>query len=128
MIYKLAGSAVCFALIALFLKSRGSEYGMLLSVCAGIVLIVSVSDYITDAINNLTDLSEKYAVPDVAVSVMLKVLGIAFIIEAACDICTDCGETALCTKVNICGKFMMLAAALPVFSELGNILSAFTGR
>ncbi len=126
MIFKLAGCAVCVALIALFLKSRGSEYGMLLSVCAGITLIIPLSKYIADAVGKLLDLSEKFAVPETAVSVMIKVLGIAFIVEAACDICADCGENALCTKVNICGKFMMLAAAFPVFTELSDILASFT--
>ena len=128
MIYKLAGCAVCFALIALILKTRGSEYAVLLSVCAGITLIIPLVDYMADAVNDLTDLAEKYAVPSLAVTVMLKVLGIAFIVDAACDICTDCGETALSGKVNVCGKFMMLAAALPVFSELGSILASFAGR
>lgn len=127
MILKIAGCGVCFALLAAFLKSRGSEYGLLLSVCGGVTLAAVFAKDMLKTVDALKLFAEKYALPSDVISVMIKVLGISFIVEIACDICLDCGEAALSSKVGICGKFLMLAAAIPVFTQLGELLSSVAG-
>jgi stage III sporulation protein AD len=46
----------------------------------------------------------------------MKVMGIAYLTEFGSLICRDAGENAVGSKLELCGKIMVLVLALPIFS------------
>lgn len=45
------------------------------------------------------------------IMLIFKVVGIAYIIQLAAQICTDAGESAIASKVELAGRVMILLAA-----------------
>lgn len=54
---------------------------------------------------------------------ILKVVGIAYIVELTKDICIDAGEKALGTKVEMAGKIMIVAMTLPVITSVVEVIN-----
>lgn len=61
------------------------------------------------------------------ISVMLKSLGISFLVKVCSDICKDCGEGSLAFGVESAGKLCVVYMCLPLVADIlgyaGKILS-----
>ena len=51
-------------------------------------------------------------------SVLCKALGIACLTRIGTDICRDCGEAAIGSAVELCGRICLASLALPLFLSL----------
>jgi stage III sporulation protein AD len=51
-----------------------------------------------------------------------KVTGIAILAELACNICKDCGETAIASKIDLGSKVLIMGATLPIISSLLEVI------
>ena len=80
----------------------------------------SIFTQIKDLIN-LAKMPEKY------ISILFKCLGICFITQFASDSCNDAKETSLASKIEIIGKFAMMATSMPLFEEITKTALGFIG-
>ena len=53
--------------------------------------------------------------------VLLKSLGTALICSATCDVCKDCGEAGIASKVELAGKICILLYSLPIVRGLAEM-------
>lgn len=53
---------------------------------------------------------------------MLKALGIAFLVAVSASFCRDLGENGIAEKIELCGKSAVLALSLPVLTEILNFI------
>ena len=56
-------------------------------------------------------------------SILFKTLGICFVTQLASDACTDAGQTAIASKIEIAGRVAVLLISLPLFNVLLSIAS-----
>lgn len=54
----------------------------------------------------------------VYVETILKIIGIAYIAEFAAQITKDAGQGAIASKIELAGKILILAMAIPILSVL----------
>jgi stage III sporulation protein AD len=47
--------------------------------------------------------------------IIFKSLGICYVTQLGCDCCKDCGENAIASQLELVGKAMLLATAMPLF-------------
>lgn len=52
------------------------------------------------------------------VETILKVIGIAYIAEFAAQITKDAGQGAIASKIELAGKILILAMAIPILTVL----------
>ena len=52
----------------------------------------------------------------------VRVIGIAYLTGIGAELCRDAGENALAMKTEICGRVMLLSAALPVLASFISVL------
>jgi stage III sporulation protein AD len=114
----IAGIAICAAVIAATLRRYHQEYAILVSIAAGIVILLSLLSSISPAIRQIsTLLSTAGLEPDYAV-ILFKTIGICFLAQFAADSCRDAGENALAAKVELAGKLAIVVLALPLFEKI----------
>ena len=53
---------------------------------------------------------------------MLKIVGVGFLTEFASGICVDTGNASIGEKIVIAGKILILCLALPIISNLLNVI------
>ena len=93
------------------------------SIAAGITLLIVVVGEITGFVDTVKNAAASYGLNSDYIMLIFKVVGIAYIIQLAAQICTDAGESAIASKVELAGRVMILLAAAPTaFSILDMIL------
>lgn len=119
-----AGIAAAAAGAAILLKQYKPEYAFGISVAAGVIFLIFIvikSETIVAEIEAFADAS---GVNAKNYKIVLQCLGICLITNTAAETCKDCGQGSIAAKVVIAGKALVLAAALPLFSQLMDVIKA----
>ncbi len=108
--------AITAGFLAVFIRERNKEFGLLVSLAAGLLIISLFIDPLASVVAGLRELADKGSVDLAFIDVVLKAAAIAFFTEFGAQLCKDAGEGALAKKVEAGGKILILAMALPIFS------------
>ncbi len=123
-IFKAAGMAVITALLALTVKSIRPEMGVQVALAGGLLILGMALPYLTGIGSALSELSARAGLDGGLLSLAAKALGIAYMTETAGSVCRDAGETSLAVKTELCGRLMLLSAALPMLIRLFELLAS----
>ena len=66
----------------------------------------------------LTSLSNKTAINNEFLVLLIKITGIAFLTEFAVSVCKDSGETAIASKMDMGGKVIIVSMSIPIIASL----------
>ena len=121
-IIKIVGIGLIALVIAIVLKQYRPEYAIYVSIVAGILILVFIMSKITGIINLLKSISDKTYINKQFLSILLKITGIAIITEFAVSICTDAGEKAIASKIEIGSKVIIIAMSIPIISSLLEVI------
>ncbi len=116
-IFSVCAFAVGSVILVIIVKQLKNEIALPLSVCisvalslAAVALINPISEYINE-LSNTADYGQY-------IKIMMKSLGIALATSTSSDICRDCGEGAIASKVELVGKCGIMLVALPLIKSL----------
>ncbi len=122
-IEKIIGIALVSVMMAVLLKGYRPEISLAVSLTAMAVMFAIISPYLKTALNSFINLSEQIGLNMKYMAIIIKVIGIAYITQIGVEICRDAGENALGTKVEICGKIVIIVMSMPVIYELFEVIS-----
>lgn len=122
-IIQIASFAIVSAILIIILKQYKPEFAMLTSILAGTVILF----FTISKIETIVELIEKL-VNDIGINkeffkILIKITGIAYIIEFASNVCKDAGENAIASKVELAGKMLIVTLSVPIFSTLITTIS-----
>lgn len=117
-IVKIIGVGLLAVVIIIILKQYKPEFAIYVSMIAGIIILFLVIDKLAGVINLLTNLSNKANMNTQFLGVILKITGIAILIEYATSISKDSGETAVANKIELGGRIVIIAISIPIISSL----------
>ncbi|MBE3520070.1 MAG: stage III sporulation protein AD [Firmicutes bacterium] len=114
---------VCSLVLALIRRER-PEMGVMLSLAAGAFILMLVAPRAVGIMLVFKDAAERAGVGSTYLGVALKVLGIAYVVDFAADLCRDAGEENLASRVELAGKILILVAALPVIEGVFQLIQS----
>ena len=117
-IVKIIGVGVIALIIIVILKQYRPEFVIYVSLIAGALILLMVIDKIGSIVDLLTTLSNKTAINNEFLILLIKITGIAFLTEFAVSICKDSGEVAIANKVDLGGKILIISMSIPIISSL----------
>ncbi len=113
---------VAFGLVATFiivlLKQYKSEYAIYASVIAGATLLFFAMNKVGTIINLLENLVDTVGINKEFFKILLKITGIAYLVEFASNMCKDAGESAISSKIELAGKLLIVTLSIPIISTL----------
>lgn len=121
-IIKVVGFAIFATMLVVILKDEKKEFAVALSVIAGVMLLLFCISKIDPIINMLYELVEKSGINSSFLVIILKVIGIAYLVELGKNICQDAGQSAIATKLEMAGKIIVVSISLPIFTSLISLL------
>ena len=113
---KVLGLTVAGVLV-ITIKQKQPEIALQVSIIAGLIIFIYVLDYIVIAIDYVKDLVNKYNIPYESITIVLKIIGIAYICEFGVQVLKDTGENSLAGKVEIAGRVFIVVLSLPILSS-----------
>lgn len=117
-ITQIVGFALVATFIILILKQYKPEYAMQASILAGIVILVFAISKISTVITLIENLINDIGINKEFLVILLKITGIAYLVEFASSICKDAGENAIASKVELAGKLLIVTLSIPIISTL----------
>lgn len=117
-VVKIIGIGLIALIIIIIVKQYRPEFTIYVSLIAGALILMLVLDKITGIINLLTNLSNKTAINNQFLVLLIKITGIAFLTEFAVSICKDAGETAIANKMDMGGKVIIVSMSIPIIASL----------
>jgi stage III sporulation protein AD len=71
-------------------------------------------DKITGVVTVLKSLSTRVNISSTYITIIFKIIGIAYIAEFGSQICRDAGEGVIASKIELAAKIIIMLIALPI--------------
>ena len=119
---QLVGIALVGGIITVYLKSINQELALMSLICTGIIIVVTAFAYLTETFDLFRRIAEIGNVDQTLLKIVLKIVGIGYVIEFAAGILEDFGVKSIADKLVFAGKIIILTVSVPIFYALINIL------
>lgn len=117
-IMQLLGCGFLTLVVYLVLQEYKSNTAIFVVTAFGILVLVQSTEYLQQIIDTLLAICVQAGVRIAYFTVILKMIGIAWLAEFLCQICRDAGSGALAVKLEFAAKISILIMFFPILTEL----------
>ncbi|WP_172971165.1 stage III sporulation protein AD [Bacillus sp. THAF10] len=117
-ILQIVGIGLIATFLALIVKEQKPTYAFMLVVFVGCAIFLFLVDQVFEVIRMLERIALKANVNLIYVETILKIIGIAYIAEFGAQITKDAGQGAIASKIELAGKILILAMAVPILTVI----------
>lgn len=121
-IYQLVGIGIVATSLILIIRDLRPEFTIFISLVTGIIIFVALIPNLIYVLDVMRDLSQKVEIEIVYFSTILKIIGIAYIVEFGSQICRDAGENSIAIKIEMAGKLSILVLSIPILLGLMELI------
>ena len=115
---QIVGLGLIATFLVVLLKEQKSGVAFLLTVFVGCVIFLFLVDNISDILRMLQKIANDTNINMIYLETILKIIGIAYIAEFAAQISRDAGQGAIASKIELGGKIIILALAIPILTAI----------
>ncbi len=122
-IMRIAAIGIVGAVLAVTLQQQKKEIALVLTVVVGALLLWEGSGYLRKILEGLQQMAADTGISGDHLKLLFKLLAISYVVEFGSEVCKDAGQQSLAGKIQLGGKLMMAALALPVFQSLLTLIT-----
>jgi stage III sporulation protein AD len=126
-IVKIAVAGIIAGILVVAIKQKQPELAMQVSIVAGLIIFIYVLDYLVTAVDYIKDIVTKYNLPYESITIVLKIIGIAYICEFGVQVLKDTGENSLASKVELAGRVFIIVLSLPILTSFMKMVLGLLG-
>ncbi|WP_228109357.1 stage III sporulation protein AD [Terrisporobacter petrolearius] len=115
---QLVGIAMVSTILCLVIRKDRPEMANFVAITAGVIILLSVVMKLNFIIEGIQSLADKVNIPAMYISLIIKLIGICYIIEFAVSLCNDCGEKNIATKLEFGGKIIIMTMSFPILLSI----------
>ena len=127
-VLKIVGFGILASLMVVILKENSKEVSIVLVIASSIVLLLASINYLTPIVSMVENIVSKTSIDSSYIIVILKVTGIAYLIEFGKDICIDAGQNSIANKMEIAGKIIIASLSVPVITSVFEVVAKLLWR
>lgn len=124
-IFTVSGIAIVSAGLVLLIKQYKPEFAFGIAVSCGIIIIFYIIGFFREIFSVLSEIISFSGIENNKFSILFRCMGICLVTKIASETCKDCGQGSAASKIDLAGKALILTSALPLFSEITDIIRAF---
>ena len=109
---QIIGIAIISTALCLVIKKDRPEIAMFIGILTSVIFKLG---FIIESIN---DLANKANIPSVYITLIIKLIGIAYLMEFAIQLCKDCGEGNIASKLEFGGKIIVMTMSFPILLSI----------
>lgn len=120
-----AAFGIVSVLLAVQFKGLKGEYAVYLAAAAGLAIVSYGLLKLETILEAARQIQEYININPVYLTVLIKMIGIAYVAEFASGICRDAGFSSIGVQIEVFGKLSILAVSMPVVLALLETLEGF---
>ena len=117
-IVQIIGIGLVSTVIMIILRKQKPEIAVLAGIAAGALMFLLIAAKLSAVVDLLEEYAARADIRPMYFSAVLKITGIAYIAEFGAEICRDAGEGAIAAKIELAGKVIIVALAIPIIASL----------
>lgn len=121
-ILQIVGIGLVATMMIVILKDQKPEFALLISVVTSVIIFYFIIDKFQVIVQVLTDLAQNANVDFIYFTTILKIIGIAYIVEFGAQISRDAGEDSIATKIELGGKVLIMVLGMPILMALMDLI------
>ena len=115
---QLVGIAMVSTILCIVIKKDRPEMANFVALTAGIIILLSVVMKLSFIVDGIQSLADKVNIPSMYISLIIKLIGICYIIEFAISLCNDCGEKSIASKLEFGRKIIIMTMSFPILLSI----------
>lgn len=117
-ILQIVGMGLVVSLLIVIIRPQRPEIGMQLSLALAALIFFIVLGKIGVVLDLFVSMAERASINQMYLSIILKIIGIAYITEFGAQVCRDAGEGAVAGKIEFAGKVLVMVLAVPIIAMI----------
>lgn len=114
------GVVIC--VLSVLLKQIKPEFSIIAIIVGSIILIIYIVNSIIDVFSFFSGIVNKTGIDGNLFVLLVKIIGLGYLIEFAVGICNDSGHSSIGDKVVLAGKIMIFIISMPIITNLFNLI------
>lgn len=121
-IIKIVGIGIVATVLIVVLKGTRPEFALFISLLTGVIIFSMILGELSYVIGTLNTLARRINVEFAYFSTILKIIGMAYIVEFGAQISRDAGEESIAMKIELGGKVLIMVLAIPILLALMELI------
>lgn len=113
---QVVGIGMTAVLLTLVVRRSHPELAVQITIVVAGIVFFLVLDKLRMIIDLFTEMAKRAGIGEMYLIILLKIIGISYLVEFGAQICRDAGEGAIASKVELAGKVMILVMAVPIIA------------
>ena len=121
-IFKIIALGILICVVIIIVKQIKPEFAVLVLIAGSIIMLCYLFNYFTNILGVFDKIISKTGINAELFSIILKIVGIGYLIEFAANICSESGHPAIADKIVLGGKLIILTVSMPIITNLLDII------
>lgn len=121
-IMQIVGIGLIATILIVIIKDTKPEFTILISIVTGVIIFSMLLSKLSYVITAISTLSSKVDVNISYFNTILRIIGMAYIVEFAAQISRDAGQESIAMKIELAGKVMIMVLAIPILMALMDLI------
>lgn len=127
MIQTAVAFCICGCILCLVLRQYQRPKSVLLGLAVCCIVLLSILPQMQEILDTATVFFSQTGMHSEYFTILCKAIGITYLTQLGMDFCRDCGENAICTSVELCGRISLISLSLPLFTVLAETVLEVIG-
>ena len=121
-IFKISIAAILIIFIVTIIKQIKPEFAIAITVIGSLCLVAYILTYFSPVVALFEKIINTTGLDTSMFTILIKIIGIGYLVEFCADICNDSGNSSIANKVILGGKVFIFILAIPIITNLFNII------
>ena len=122
-VMRIVGIGLIGAILSILLRNSKPEFSMLIPVVVSFTVLACAMPYLIRITEELSRMASSAGINSSYMRIVIKVIGISYLVCITAELCKDAGENAIAAKIELGGKLIILAMAIPIINSLLNLVT-----
>ena len=121
-VMRIVGIGLIGAILSILLRNSKPEFSMLIPVVVSFTVLACAMPYLIRITEELSRMASSAGINSSYMRIVIKVIGISYLVCITAELFKDAGENAIAAKIELGGKLIILAMAIPIINSLLNLV------
>ena len=124
-IVKVSIMGICGMMLGFILKETRPEFAVLVTMMTGFLILGLAAGKVSYLFETMNRLRESFPIDSSYLTVLVKIIGIAYIGQFSSAICKDAGYSTTAAQIELFCKLSVMVLSMPVLLAILDTISEF---
>ena len=121
-VFKIVGVGIVCCIIVIIVKQIKPEFAVVVTVATSVLLLIYILKHFASIFTIFDEIISKTGINQELFVILLKIIGVGYLVEFGASICEDSGNSSIANKVVLAGKIAIFIMAIPIIKSLFNLI------